>query len=645
MAAGSVITSLAILKVNWDTLKRDYIQNFVPFVVECVRTSADDVVSLPGLQESLRTQFGLSLPLNPLRQILQRSAKQGYLTRAQGVFRRDPARCATLDFAEVQQHVTRIHENVVTSLRDFANREHEANWSVEDAEAALLSFIAEKGLAFLYAEAERSPLVLDPSPMGSSFIVGAFISEARRDVRVLEDVELLIKGNILANALFLPDQGRLQQRFQKTRVYLDTTLIIFAAGYAGRDRQAPCSELLALLHDYGADLYCFQASYEEASGILDACTARIRRGQLRDSYGPTIEHFLEEGYTDSDVELLAGRFPQKIASLGLKVDQKPPYEHQFQIDEKAFEEHLQREIGYRNPKALAHDVDCISAIARLRRGQDSYAVETCRAVFVSTNVDLARATRNFFQSESSPGAAALCITDYALGNILWLKNPTKAPELPQKRLIADAYAAMQPPEALWKQYLAEISRLEERGQVSPEDYYLLRHSTTAKSALMDITYGDVSAFTEGTVAEVLAIAKEHIRAEVQQALDDEKSKLRQAALLVDRLESARLGTLRKVNAISLIIAWWASRSLFAVTIAVLGTATLYTFPWSLPDLRSAWLRYALAAAQGLLFVYTVASVAWGTTLYELASKLEHYLVEALNRSIRRVFIADDTEQV
>lgn len=220
MAAGSVITSLAILKVNWDTLKRDYIQNFVPFVVECVRTSADDVVSLPGLQESLRTQFGLSLPLNPLRQILQRSAKQGYLTRAQGVFRRDPARCATLDFAEVQQHVTRIHENVVTSLRDFANREHEANWSVEDAEAALLSFIAEKGLAFLYAEAERSPLVLDPSPMGSSFIVGAFISEARRDVRVLEDVELLIKGNILANALFLPDQGRLQQRFQKTRVYL-----------------------------------------------------------------------------------------------------------------------------------------------------------------------------------------------------------------------------------------------------------------------------------------------------------------------------------------------------------------------------------------------------------------------------------------
>jgi hypothetical protein len=632
----AAITSLAILKVNWDTLKRDYIENFVPLVVECVRSAPDDVVALPQVQEALRSQFGLALPLNPLRQVLQRAAKQGYLTRSQGIFTRDAARCASLNFGEVQQRVSRIHDNVVNALKEFAAHEHKTAWSTDETEAALLAFIAENGLAFLYAEAERTPLVLDKAPSGAPFIVGSFLSQIReRDVRLLEDVEVLIKGNILANSLFLPDQGRLQQRFQKTRVYLDTSIIIFAAGYAGKDRQAPCSELLELLREYGAELYCFPGTYDEVRGILDACTARLKYGQLRTAYGPTIEYFIQEGYRASDVELMAARLPQKLSSLGIRIDSKPPYEHQFQIDEAALERHLQREIGYHNEKARLHDVDCVSAIARLRRGQDSYAVETCRAVFVTTNFALVRTTRSFFQADSSPGATALCITDYALGNLLWLKNPTSAPDLPRKRLIADAYAAMQPPDSLWKLYLAEIARLEDTNNVSADDYYLLRHSTAAKAALMEITRGDASAFAEGTVAEVLAIAREHLRADLQQDLEAEKHRRHETELRLGALQDDQALTVNRVGTVSAAVARWTSRLLFLGTMVVLGGAVVYTFPWSLPDPKESWLRYARTMAIGALFIYTLASMAWGTTVSGFASRFEDALCRWLERTLLR----------
>jgi hypothetical protein len=56
------VSSLALLKVSYDRQRKDYFDNFVPMVAECLRRSAEDVVSLPDLQSDLREQFGLSLP-------------------------------------------------------------------------------------------------------------------------------------------------------------------------------------------------------------------------------------------------------------------------------------------------------------------------------------------------------------------------------------------------------------------------------------------------------------------------------------------------------------------------------------------------------------------------------------------------------
>ncbi len=620
------LVSLAILKVNWDRLGRDYVENFVPFVAEALRHSPDEVVSLPTLQKDLRQRFGLDLPLNPLRQVLQRAAKHNFVRRQSGVFYRNPAQLATLNFAEVRNAVVSIHDRLLPKLRDFVRTERRAEWSEEDAAAAVSAFLSDQGLKFVYAQAEGTAIPFKGISREAIYSVASFLAKAREsEPELLEDFTTVAKGRLLASAIYLPDPGRVAKKFENTSVYLDTSIVVFAAGYAGPERQAPCEELLRLLRDHGAALRCFEVTLEEVRGILDTCAARLRRGQLRDAYGPTIEWFIESGRSASDVELMIARLPEKLRSLGIVIEGRPERAVEFQVDESGFEAALEKRIGYRNPKARVHDVDCVAAVAQVRRGRHTHEVETSGALFITTNSDLARESRAFFQADAPEGSVALCITDYSLGNLLWLKNPTQAPDLPQKLLLADAYAAMQPPDTLWKAYLAEVARLEEQGRISSDEYFALRHSLTAKRALMDLTAGDAAAFTEGTVAEVLRVAKESLRADLEEQLARERRKLQDVEQVVVTLEQQDLARRERITARAARAANVTSRAACVGLLVLLAVGALLTFPWSLPQMKQAWYRYLTTGLLAAFFVYTVANVAWGTSVLSIRESLERWL--------------------
>ena len=49
------LTSLAVLRVNWDEASHDYLEDFVPFLLEALR-AGEDLVALPELNH-----YGLSV--------------------------------------------------------------------------------------------------------------------------------------------------------------------------------------------------------------------------------------------------------------------------------------------------------------------------------------------------------------------------------------------------------------------------------------------------------------------------------------------------------------------------------------------------------------------------------------------------------
>ena len=93
---------------------------------------------------------------------------------------------------------------------------------------------------------------------------------------------------------------------------------------------------------------------------------------------PTIEYFLSQGCTVSDIELLIVRLASDLASLRIAVVDRPPFIPKYLIDEQGLEKALQ-EIPYHYEKSRNRDVDSMSAIMRLRHGQEFSDVEECRA--------------------------------------------------------------------------------------------------------------------------------------------------------------------------------------------------------------------------------------------------------------------------
>ena len=509
------LTSLAILKVNWDRRGKDYIDNFVPFIVECARTQPETVIALPEIQSQVLERFSLTLPQNALKLIIRRAVKYGYFRRENRAVLKVQEKCDDLDFSQIRNDVEKTFNDVTDQLIDYTKNTHHKLWEQEHAEEALAVFFGESslGLVFDLVEVGRK---YGGQPSSDRYIVGSFVDHAREtNPPLLENLVLLARGSLLANAMYLPDPGRIGKKFRRTDVYLDTSIVAFATGLAGPARQSAPIELLDLLTTQGATLRCFLDTRNELQGIIDACVARPNSGSLKGAYGPTIEYFLESGKSGSDLELMSAQLPKKLTSLGIAVVDRPSYEdYRYQVDEEGFDARLSEAIGYGNPNARKHDVDCVSAIARIRRGRIVRDIEESRGIFVTTNSQLAFEARRFFQSEYPEGAIALAITDYALANLLWLKSPVTAPDLPRRRLLADAYAAMRPSENLWAAYLTEISKLEETQTVSAEDYYILRYSLSSKRVLMDLTDGDEEAFTEGTALEILEVLKNNMVAPV-----------------------------------------------------------------------------------------------------------------------------------
>lgn len=637
------LVSLALVKVNWDKRQRGFLDMFAPMVAECVRLQESDVVSVPDLQSAVRTRFGLELPQNVIKSILRRVRQSGYVYDEKGAVYRDTKKLEGLQFHDIQRQTLEQHESLVGSLAAYAKDEFGCSWSSDESAEALLRYLETHQLVGLRDTGR-------PAAVGTSFpttanrsdrhhyVVASFVRSLEQQCSPqYEYVETVVKGNMLANAIFLADPGQIDRRFHRTEIYFDTGFLIFALGYAGRVRQEPCAELLALLYELGADLRCFRHTCDEVHGVLYACQLRISTGRTVDAYGPSVEYFVSQGVTASDIELYMSQLESNLQSLRIEVVDTPSYDvHKYVVDETALSQRLRESITYHKDLAVERDVRSISAIVRLRAGYRSRHFEDCRALMVTPNSGLVSASRRFFQEQDEAPSIPVCVTDHVLTSLLWVKRPLKAPDLPRKRLIADCYAAMQPSPALWNAYMAEVARLENAGQTSPEDVYLLRYAVEAKLALMELTLGEVESFTQGTVPEILQVIKDRIAGERQQELHKTVEQLAQENATLQEARADEQARTMRLEARANRVAASLVKALGIAVLALLALAAAVAFPKDLPPLRVSLPGYLVATMALVSAALSIWNLYYGVSLKAVLRQLEIWCASRINRLLVRI---------
>ena len=215
-----------------------------------------------------------------------------------------------------------------------------------------------------------------------------------------------------------------------------------------------------------------------------------------------------------------GQLERDLRSLRLGIVNRPEIKIEWSVDETTLEQQLLHAVRYPRREPMLHDLDALTAVFRLRRGLTPRSFENCRAVFITPNTSLARAARDFFNREVGEHWP-IAIMDDDFATLVWLKRPLAAPELPTRRVIADAYAALEPGLVSWETYLIEIDKLRANERISEADYFFLRYSSAAKDALMDETLGVIERISMDTVEAFLEEYKASIRSPLEQEVSQQ----------------------------------------------------------------------------------------------------------------------------
>ncbi|MFC2056850.1 hypothetical protein ACFLTO_04715 [Chloroflexota bacterium] len=636
--ANQIITSLAIMIVNYD-YGRGYVDNFVPFVCQSLLTLRPEVVSVQDLQLRIKQDYGLQVPQNSLKTILKRAERKGFVKLENNAYKPMYDVLEQSAFERTRQDILRKHGTVVGKLVKFAERygQHLDN----DAEGLLLSYVQHHDTEMLACFLSGSPM-LEKTAFNkkASFLVQAFIKDCfESDPEAFDYLESIVKGHMLSNALIFPDLGKLERRFRGTTVYCDTPFLLKILGYEGSERQPPCIELLNLLHETGAKVSCFNHTRDEINNILYACKRALGEGERQRPYGSVYRHFRAIGFGPGDLELEMAVLNSKLDRLGINIDDKPEYQDKYQIDEKVLGDTLRAMLSYSSEreKAPIHDVDCLSAIYRLRRGRNQNDLEQCKAIFASSNSSLCQAASDYFVKGEyiEQGSIPVAITDYALTNVLWLKKPMRAPDLPRKYIIAECYAAMEPTESLWRKYLGKIEQLKARQELSEEQYYLLRSSHYARAELSDVTMSDEEALTDGTPQQILEKIEQHIREQdlVELTVEREKRKAAELELAAEidrgrhREEILGLNIKRKAHT----IASWVSRVIYGIIIVLILMGGIYALIAS----QLEWWNWGLFTLAVSFVLLSIGNLIWGTKVKDFVT----YIENLINKVVQKLLLS------
>ncbi len=164
-----------------------------------------------------------------------------------------PERDALVDlpFMSLRENALRQQRALVRRLVAFAQSEGEPI-SNEEAEQALLAYLGATGPALAsVVRADSLPVyvVLDRRMA----IIHAFVATIvdADPEGFFAALDTFVKGAVLHGAVFLPNLGRVNSRFQQLDIYLDTRLLLRALGFAGPIHERPAGELLECASNWG----------------------------------------------------------------------------------------------------------------------------------------------------------------------------------------------------------------------------------------------------------------------------------------------------------------------------------------------------------------------------------------------------------
>jgi hypothetical protein len=527
---------MAIVRSNADQ-GRDYIANFEPFAIDRLKAwPVGEPVGPDSLARAICSEWGVpSLPTAVGKILLRRAEQRGEVISAEDgrVYPNYDKLVEAADLVAQRNEMLARMRALAGAVVTYAKTAHGLSWSEKDATDALErlteDFGADLALAKRQGLAATSEL---PEGQALTVVYGFARHAVESDPMNFGYLEEMVRGTMLANAIYFEDVGRLAKRLRRLHVYLDTTPILRAMGLAAEPVADATGELLALLNDFKIPMHVFSHTVVEIGGVLDGVARSLRRGRsgttqqgaISGHNREAIDALIRRGYTAGEIESIRAELESHIRALGITITDTPPHVELSQVDEARFDKALDDQIGYRWKGPREKDAKSLTAIDRLRGTSRPRELAQATALFVTSNSTLARVSREFFETEGRAAPIPHALHETALTAQLWVRAPHPPPDLPRKLLIADCFAALNPGPELWERWVAHIVRLQREGDITDEQVQNLIYHQQAKSKLFEVTHGNPDDVSNETVAEVLDRFESELRRPSEQRAAEDRAR-------------------------------------------------------------------------------------------------------------------------
>ncbi|GAG88289.1 unnamed protein product, partial [marine sediment metagenome] len=237
------LLSLAVLKVNWDYLKKDHLENFVPFIATLIRKKDYQSIDVSKMCIDFKTEFGLVIPYHPMITILDRSKKRGIIKKSHNQYIPVMDRIIEIEFSRISEEQQKKHEKIVRLFIDFAKANYNVELPKETAESAFISFLGEHDLEIMFAAESKTILPSVISSRGNKFLVKRFIKHiCENDPETFKYIENIVIGHMLSCALLYDKFDRFKGKLKGLDIYLDTGFIFNFLGDSGVPKKSACIE-------------------------------------------------------------------------------------------------------------------------------------------------------------------------------------------------------------------------------------------------------------------------------------------------------------------------------------------------------------------------------------------------------------------
>ncbi len=529
-----LLTTLAILLAHYDNAK-DFLSNFEPFLVDLLKGwPAGEEARPKKLAKQLSEKYCLpDIPLNTVTELRDRARAKHFLV-VDSASRCFPNPQTLADIAGLNAGRTEFldhFEELAEAIVSYAWSVHNRAWTNEEAEAALERFIEDFSIELAMAMREGG-MDGDHPTLSRSEALAVVHGFARRALeqderKILTYLEEVVQASMLANLIYLQNLGGWRSDFGNLTVYLDTTVAFRVLGLTDEEVSEAAREMNGLLREFSVPVRVFDHTLVEMQGVLERVQRDLRENakgrtnldQLMLQRQEVLVHSLRQGLGPADVQEIVVGLRERLAEHGIAIAATPEPTAKLSLDRRRLDEIL-LQIGFKDEAQRMRDIQSLSAIQVLREGRPFAELGDARAIFVTSNDRLVKASKFWFLESGKESIVSQCTSETSFTTQLWLRKPQGAPDVARKFLIAESFAALNPTPELWERYLDRIAQRRDRREITEEQVKALVFSTEAKEGLVEVAHGDPERVDDEAIAEVLARSEGRAPDGFSQQLED-----------------------------------------------------------------------------------------------------------------------------